>query len=70
MKKAIFVATAFLLTLSGCASQDPYTREGVWRPNGANDNNLRSMVANPEDLVTGASDPRAEGPVVAAAVNL
>jgi type IV pilus biogenesis protein CpaD/CtpE len=48
---------------------DPYTREGVWRPNAANDRNLRVMVANPEDLVVGAADPRADGQVVAAAVS-
>ena len=61
-------AFAVLVLLSSCASQDPYTREGVWRPNGANETNLRAMIVDPDDLITGAADARADGQVVAAAV--
>ena len=32
---------------------DPYRREGTWRPNGANEANLRAMVVSPSDLVRG-----------------
>jgi hypothetical protein len=39
--------------VSGCAQIDPYTREGMWQPEGANDSNLAAMVANPYDLIRG-----------------
>ncbi len=42
-----------LLVLAGCDVTDPYMREGTWRPNGANESNLRAMVAAPSDLVRG-----------------
>lgn len=42
-----------LLALAGCDATDPYMRDGVWRPNGANESNLRAMVASPSDLVRG-----------------
>ena len=41
------------LVLVGCDALDPYRREGTWRPNGANEANLRVMVASPADLVQG-----------------
>jgi hypothetical protein len=40
------------LMLGGC-HQDPFQRPGTWAPTGANDANLRAMVAQPADLVTG-----------------
>src|ERR1700722_18591537 len=45
------LASLLLLALAGCAQTDPYTRPGAWRPNGANDANLRAMVVVPSDLV-------------------
>ena len=66
--KTIILATIASMLVSGCAAQDPYTREGVWRPNGANDRNLRAMIANPDDLTAGAVDTAADGQVMAAAV--
>ena len=58
-----------LLTLaSGCAEMDPYTRTGMWRPNGANEKNLHAMIADPNDLVIGAADSSADGQVLSAAV--
>ena len=42
-----------LLALAGCDATDPYMRDGTWRPNGANESNLRAMVASPSDLVRG-----------------
>ncbi|WP_158744283.1 hypothetical protein [Acidisphaera sp. L21] len=35
---------------------------------GSNDANLRAMIADPQDLVTGVADGRADGQVVANAV--
>jgi hypothetical protein len=46
-----------LLTLAACAATDPYMREGVWRPNNANEANLRAMVAVPSHLVAGVAGP-------------
>ena len=57
-----------LLVVAGCAAVDPTHREGTWQPIGANDANLRAMVANPEDLNHGRADTRADGAVAARAV--
>ena len=45
-------------TLAGCGDRDPYRRNDVWYPTGANAANLAAMVANPNDLTTGRSDRR------------
>ncbi len=51
------------LMLSACGSRDPYLRNDVWMPTGANAGNLAAMVANPNDLIVGrhsaVSDTRA-----------
>ena len=49
-------------TLVGCAAEDPLTRPGLWTPIGANDANLRVMIADPKDLVSGVSDRRGGWP--------
>ncbi len=44
------------LLVAGCNTYDltdPYQRPGTYNPTGANDANLRVMVANPHDLVEG-----------------
>ncbi|HET6606872.1 MAG TPA: hypothetical protein VFG62_09405 [Rhodopila sp.] len=54
---------AGLLVLSACGNRDPYLRDDVWKPTGANAGNLAAMVANPNDLIVGRhsalSDTRA-----------
>ena len=62
---AISLASA-LLTL-GC--QDPVDRPGTWQPTGANDDNLRAMVANPYDLQVGHGAATDRGNSAARAVN-
>lgn len=58
-----------LLALGGCAETlDPYAREGVWRPSGANDHNLRAMVAAPGEIVVGTGAAGADGQTAAEAV--
>lgn len=52
---------AALPLLAGCAATDPLTRTGVWRPNYANDANLRLSVSNPDDLMRGQSESGASG---------
>lgn len=61
-------AIGLLLLLGGCEAIDPYTRPGNWRPMQANEANLRVHVADPAMLDRGVSDPRADGQVMAAAV--
>jgi hypothetical protein len=53
-----------VLLIAGCADSalfDPYKREGTWVPTGANDANLRAMVANPHDLVEGTGEHASSG---------
>jgi len=57
-----------LLVLGGCAQIDPLTKEGVWRPTGANDANLRAMVAVPSDLAYGRAARTSDGRSAAQAV--
>ena len=65
----VVLSAALLLPLVACVGPlDPHERAGTWRPVGANDANLRAMIADPDDLVTGVADTRADGQVVAAAV--
>jgi type IV pilus biogenesis protein CpaD/CtpE len=58
-----------LLALAGCNKTDPYQREGVWRPNGANAANLRTMVAVPADLVAAMPASPANGGLAAEALS-
>ena len=64
MRPVLCLATVVLL-LAGC---DVEQRPGTWTPIGANDANLHAMIADPDDLVTGVADNRADGQVIAAAV--
>jgi hypothetical protein len=58
--------------LAGCSSGPegwPTDRPGAWRPSGANEANLRAMVADPSHLVRGVGASGAEGPGPANAVD-
>jgi hypothetical protein len=57
-----------LLALTRCDAIDPYKRGGVWRPNGANDVNLRAMVLVPSDLALATPPAHDDGGLAAAAV--
>ncbi len=48
-----------LLAIAGCT--DPFERPGTWQPTGANDRNLRAMIADPDDLERGAAALRERG---------
>lgn len=52
MKRALLLPV-LLAGLPACQSIDPYTAEGRWRPLGANEANLRAMVADPAHLERG-----------------
>ena len=58
-----------MLALAGCDATDPYLRRGVWRPNGANEANLRAMVVSPSDLVRGVDSAAGNGQQAAAALD-
>ena len=61
-----------VLAVAGCGLTDvldPYKREGMWRPNNANDDNLRAMVVSPSDLVRGVSNDGSDGQQAAAALD-
>lgn len=57
-----------LLLLAGCDATDRYLRDGVWRPNGANEANLRAMVVSPADLARGVPS-KSDGQQAAAALD-
>lgn len=61
-------ALLLLLVVAGCDHIDPYRRAGVWRPNGANEANLRAMVVVPSDLVLAPPAAPADGGRAAAAL--
>lgn len=60
---------ALLPALAGCAVTDPLYQEGLWRPTGANEANLRLMVAVPSDLAQGVAARGADGHGAARAVD-
>lgn len=64
-----FTIVVLLIALAGCDRTDPYRREGVWRPNGANDSNLRAMVVVPSDLALGTRAVPADGVLAAEALS-
>lgn len=50
---ARIVALGVGLLVAGCGPQYEINRPGTWRPTGANDYNLRAMIADPRDLAMG-----------------
>jgi hypothetical protein len=58
------------LAAGGCIDPEPFTRPNTWQATGANDANLRAMIANPADLQRGqapATAARGEAAALAAA---
>lgn len=64
----VVLALPLLLAGAGCSVTDPLVREGLWHPTGANEANLRLMVAAPSDLVQGVAATGADGHGAARAV--
>jgi hypothetical protein len=56
-------AALSLLALTGCDQMDPMTRPYVWKPSGANADNISAMAADPHDLIVGRTQrgPRRSG---------
>ena len=58
-----------LFAVTGCAGlNDPFEREGTWRPEYVNDANLSAMVADPRHIALGVGDPESSGELSAAAI--
>lgn len=66
-----YAALPVLLVLAGCA-QDPFDRPGTWSvpigTTGANDANLRTMIADPRDLTAGTGEENSTGTAAAGPV--
>ena len=70
MRRSLLLALLGISFGAGCtAMNDPWDREGAWRPARANDANLRAMVADPADLIAGRGTDRRAGPGAADAVD-
>lgn len=63
-------ALLVLLLAAGCAGEEVLDRPGTFRATGANDANLRAMVADPAHLHRGVGAPGARGAAAASAVDL
>ena len=69
LRRTVVCLGLLLSSLTGCDATDPYRREGIWRPNYANDSNLRAMVVSPSDLVRGVGSTGSDGQQAAAALD-
>lgn len=68
--RSAFAALAVLVGLaaSACSNETEIDRPGTWQPTGANEHNLRAMVADPRDLQAGAGAATERGSGAARAV--
>lgn len=64
----MLLCLAAFIGVAGCERNEPYARQGLWRPLRANDANLRAMIADPADLAQGRGTLLSSGDVAAAAV--
>ncbi len=53
MRSFPILRLGFLLLLAGCGGGEDFSRPGTWQPMGANEANLRAMVADPAHLQQG-----------------
>jgi len=58
---------AAVLSVAACQEMEPYARNDMWQPTGANAGNIAAMVANPYDLLRGRGSDRTDSnePVLA-----
>jgi hypothetical protein len=57
------------LGLAACQQIDPYTRNEMWQPTGANQGNIAAMAANPNDLIRGHGLPASDSKEPTLAIN-
>jgi hypothetical protein len=64
------ILIALPLLAAGCMTPEPFDREGTWRASGANQANLRAMVADPSHLDRGVAPATpARGEAAARGIN-
>jgi hypothetical protein len=65
----LLLPLSFLLSLGACSPDYPFDKPGTWNipPGqlGSNDANLRAMIVDPNDLVTGAAESGSTGTAAA-----
>ncbi len=64
--RVVLILLVFAGGTSACSQLDPYSRTGMWQPEGTNSVNLAVMAAYPRDLLRGHGDPGPQ-PVLATA---
>ncbi len=64
----MLIASVCAIALSACSDRPEIDRPGTWHPTGANEQNLRAMVANPRDLYAGERATTSRGDSAARAV--
>ena len=64
------VLLLLLLLPAACSNPqvDPFTRSGMWLPQGTNERNIAAMLAEPTDMVRGRGAAGADSPRAIAAV--
>jgi hypothetical protein len=67
MHRSALLALALLAT--GCTPDYPMDRPGTWQASGANDRNLRLMVADPSHLQRGVGAATDRGEAAAAPID-
>lgn len=68
-RSAVLLAPLLLAACTAPGGVEPIDREGMWRPSGVNDANLRAMIADPSHLSRGvqaAAPARGEAAALAA----
>jgi hypothetical protein len=55
MRVPLISRPCLLLLLAGCAATEDFSRPGTWQSTGANDANLRAMLADPFHAERGVS---------------
>jgi len=71
LSRTPLIAALALLSLAGCqtATSDPFDKPYTWKVSGINDDNLRAMLVNPNDMVVGQGARGSNGVLANAAVS-
>lgn len=69
MTGRIILLVGLGLSLAGCTQYGAWNSPGMWQPTGSNEANLRAMVADPQDLVSGRGRNTAPGDEAAQSVS-
>lgn len=67
-RNALLAIAVITLPLASCTQYGAWNSQGMWQPIGSNSANLRAMIANPQDIVSGRGSVTAPGGEAARAV--